>query len=123
MPTSISTHISAAVAAIVAAIAALHPGFTLSPTVTQDIVVIATIAAVLLEGQHGHLKAMALRYAHEADMWLQKIDVTPSELKTVATVVESQLKPADAHLVADITGVAAASPIVYSVTGASPPVA
>lgn len=101
-PNSISTHIAAGVAVVVSAIAALHPGFHISATLTQDIVVVGTVGAVLLEGQHGFLKAKALQYAHEADLFFRKLGVTPTELETGVKVVESKLKPADQQLVNDI---------------------
>lgn len=101
-PTSISTHISAALGVIIAAIAALHPDFHIAAALQQDIVVVATAGAILLEGQHGWLKSKALQYAHEADMFAKRVGVTPAEVLSAARVVESKLKPADAQLVNDI---------------------
>lgn len=101
-PNSISTHVSAGLAVVVAAIAALHPGFHLGAALTQDIVVVGTAGAILLEGQHGWLKSKALQYAHEADMFLKRVGVTPAEVLSAAKVVEAKLKPADAQLVNDL---------------------
>ena len=101
-PNSISAHISAAIGVIAAAIAALHPGFSIPATVQQDIVLVGTVGAILLEGQHGWLKAKALQFAHELDMIGKHLGVTPTEVKAAAVVVESKLKPADAQVVGDV---------------------
>ena len=103
-PNSISTHISAAIGIIVAAIAALHPGFHLGAALTQDIVVVGTVGAILLEGQHGWLKAKALQFEHELEMIGKHLGVTATEVKSAAVVVEAKLKPADAQAVSDVMG-------------------
>lgn len=115
MPNSISTHVSSLVGVVVSILAALHPGFTLSPTVTAIIVSIGSGGALLLQLAHITLKGTALKYLHEAQMFEQSLVATGTK---VVSAVESTAKTTESVLKPVVTETPVVVPVVTTSTPA-----
>ena len=124
MPNSISTHVSAFIALVVSAVAALHPGFTLNPTITETLVTVGTLGALVLELCHVNLKTLVVKYQHDLDVLGATLtkDVPAPVLAAAKTVAETALAQAETVIKTPEVAVVPAPVTATAVPSTAPPV-